>query len=58
VSHVTSNVIFRANLIPVEASALGHFFCLANIATRIIKEPAALAISRDDGGGPRSSAPA
>jgi len=43
--------VFRANLIRVEACALGHFFWLANNATRIIKEPAALVTSRDDGGG-------
>jgi len=43
-----------ANLLRVEACALGPFFCSGNNWTRIIKEPAALVTSRDDDGEPRS----
>jgi uncharacterized protein (DUF2147 family) len=43
-----------ANLLRVEACALGHFLCTGNNWTRIIKEPAALVTSRDDDGEPRS----
>jgi uncharacterized protein (DUF2147 family) len=43
-----------ANLLRVEACALGHFFCSRNDWTRIIKEPAALATSRDEASEPRS----
>src|SRR5579883_1351731 len=43
-----------ANLLRVEACALGRFFCSGNNWTRIIKGPAALVTSRDDDGEPRS----
>jgi len=43
-----------ANLLRVEACALGHFFCSGNNWTRIIEEPAALVTSRGDDGEPRS----
>lgn len=43
-----------ANLLRVEACALGHFLCSGNNWTRIIKAPAALVTSRDDDSGPRS----
>jgi hypothetical protein len=43
-----------ANLLRVEACALGHFFCSGNDWTRIVREPAALVTSRDDKGEPRS----
>lgn len=43
-----------ANLLRVEACALGHFFCSRNDWTRVVKEPAALVTSRDDASAPRS----
>ena len=43
-----------ANLLRVEACALGHFLCSGNNWTRIIKAPAALVTSRDDDSEPRS----
>jgi uncharacterized protein (DUF2147 family) len=43
-----------ANLLRVEACALGHFFCSGNDWTRIVREPPALVTSRDDKGEPRS----
>jgi uncharacterized protein (DUF2147 family) len=43
-----------ANLLRVEACALGHFFCSGNDWTRIVREPAALVTSRDEGSEPRS----
>jgi uncharacterized protein (DUF2147 family) len=43
-----------ANLLRVEACALGHFFCSGNNWTRITREPAALVTSRDDDSEPRS----
>jgi uncharacterized protein (DUF2147 family) len=43
-----------ANLLRVEACALGHFFCSGNDWTRIVKQPAALATSRDGETEPRS----
>jgi hypothetical protein len=43
-----------ANLLRVEACALGHFFCSGNDWTRIVREPAALVTSREEGSEPRS----
>ncbi|WP_024518143.1 DUF2147 domain-containing protein [Bradyrhizobium sp. Tv2a-2] len=43
-----------ANLLRVEACAIGHFFCSGNNWARIVRQPAALVTSRADDGGPRS----
>jgi len=43
-----------ANLLRVEACALGHFFCSGNNWTRIVKDPAAIVTSRDEANEPRS----
>jgi hypothetical protein len=43
-----------ANLLRVEACAIGHFFCSGNDWARIVRQPAPLVTSRDDDNGPRS----
>jgi uncharacterized protein (DUF2147 family) len=43
-----------ANLLHVEACALGHFFCSGNDWTRIVSQPAALVTVRRNNGEPRS----
>lgn len=43
-----------ANLLRVEACALGHFFCSGNDWTRVLKQPAALVTSRGGASEPRS----